>query len=197
MKITDVAPPAAADPNGAGLMLAVIPQTVGSLLAGIAIAMVVRGRTRRLVAAGALALGGGLALALTLGPWLGVQPGGLAANCGLLTLAVAALSWPVIGAHSLFGRPGLGLMAAVTLFAAMPWSAFALPHQFLPAHSGEVGQWLAPGASATLSRAVGYFPDAPTAGPWWALALWAAFGVTAIAAGRRAGGPAGAGPTPQ
>jgi len=64
-----------------------------------------------------------------------------------------------------------------------PISGAAMPAEFLPWHWGAIGQWLPPGASATLLRDVSYFPDADASAAWLALALWAGAGVLLSVAG--------------
>ncbi|MDR0417119.1 MAG: hypothetical protein LBH76_07385 [Propionibacteriaceae bacterium] len=183
--VTDVAPYSAGDPNGVGATLAGIPLTVGALLASIVIAFAVTGRWQRVSAVLGLGLGGGLLLTLVLGPWLDVFPGPFAAMWLALGLSLTATSGLFVGLHSALGRPGLGLAAALTLFAAMPWAAFAVPHTFLPANLGLIGQWMIPGATSTLTRVVGYFPEAAATGPWLALAGWAGLGLALTLVERR------------
>lgn len=177
VQITEVVSYSEGDPNGVGITSAGIPLTVGTLLASILIAFTVTGRWHRVSAVLALGIGGGLILALVLGTWLDVLP----APFGLLWLALAmsltATSALFVGLHSALGRVGLGIAAALTLFAAMPWAAFAVPYQFLPGGLGAMGQGMIPGATTTLTRSVSYFPDAVTAGAWWALIIWAVIGL--------------------
>lgn len=177
VQITEVVSYSEGDPNGVGITSAGIPLTVGTLLASILIAFTVTGRWRRISAVLALGIGGGLILALILGTWLEVLP----APFGILWLALAmsltATSSLFVGLHSALGRAGLGIAAVLTLFAAMPWAAFAVPYQFLPGGLGAMGQGMIPGATTTLTRSVSYFPDAATAGVWWALIIWAVIGL--------------------
>ncbi|MDR0432462.1 MAG: hypothetical protein LBH48_04010 [Bifidobacteriaceae bacterium] len=182
--VTDLAPYSGGDPNGIGLTTAGIPLTIGALLAGIALALTVRGRCRRISSVLGFGAVGGLLAGLVLGPWLEVFPGPFGAVWLALSLSLAATAGLFAGLHSVLGKPGIGLAALVTLFAAMPWAAFAVPYQFLPAGVGEIGQWLIPGATSTLSRSISYFPDAATAHLWWILAAWAAAAFALILLGR-------------
>lgn len=185
--VTDVVPLSDGDSNGVGLVIAPIPLTVGALLAGIAIAFLIAGVWPRIAALIGLAFGGGLLLAIVLDTWLGVYPGGLAMVWLALGLSVLATSGLFVGLHSVLGRIGIGLAALLTLFAGMPWAAFAVPYQFLPAGLGHIGQWLIPGATVSLTRTVSYFPDATSTGSWWVLITWAALGLilTILGATRR------------
>ncbi|MDK7742195.1 hypothetical protein [Helcobacillus massiliensis] len=177
VQVTDVVPYSEGDPNGVGLTTAGIPLTVGTLLASILIAFTVAGRWQRISAVLGLGVGGGLLLTLVLGTWLQIYPGPFGLVWAALSLSLTATSTLFVGLHGLLGRAGLGVAAAVTLFAAMPWAAFAVPYQLLPAGLGYIGQWLIPGATTTLTRTVSYFPDASARTSWWALAIWAAGGL--------------------
>ena len=53
----------------------------------------------------------------------------------------------------------------------------------LPEPAGTIGQWLPPGASATLTRSVAYFDGAAATGPALTLAWWAALGLGAVLLG--------------
>lgn len=183
--VTDVVPYSDSDPNGVGAAVAGIPLTVGALLAGIVIAFTLTGRWQRISAVLGLGIGGGLLLTLVLATWLGVFPGSFGAVWLALALSLTATGGLFVGLHSAFGRPGLGIAAALTLFAAMPWAAFAVPYAFLPAGLGFIGQWMVPGATGTLTRVVGYFPEADATGSWWVLACWAAVGLTLPLLSRR------------
>lgn len=175
--VTEVATHPEHDPNGAGAVVAGIPLTVGAILTGVLIALGVVGRWQRSSAVLGLGVGGGLLLALTLGPWLGI----FTANFGLVWLACSlsliATAGLIVGLHSVLGRAGIATAGALTLFVAMPLAAFAIPPQFLPGGLGGLGQALIPGATSTVLRTTTDFPAASAAGAWWALSLWAAFGL--------------------
>lgn len=175
--VTDVVPYSEGDPNGVGATVAGIPLTVGALLAGIVIAFTLTGRWQRISATLGFGVVGGLLLTFVLSTWLNVYPGSFGEMWLALGMSLTATSGLFVGLHSALGRPGLGVAAAVTLFAAMPWAAFAVPYAFLPAGLGHIGQWMIPGATGTLTRVVGYFPDASSTGSWWVLACWVALGL--------------------
>lgn len=187
--VTDIVPYADGDPSGTGITSAGIPLTVGSLLASILIAFSVAGRWQRASAVLCLGIGGGLALTLLLGTWLEAFPGPFGLVWLALSLSVTATSALFVGLHSVMGRAGLGIAAAVTLLAAMPLAAFAVPYQFLPGGLGSFGQGLIPGATSSLARSVSYFPEAATAAHWWTLAAWAAAGLLLVFIARTAKRP--------
>lgn len=177
VEVTDVVPYSEGDPNGVGLTTTGIPLTVGTLLASVLIAFTVTARWQRIGAVLGLGVGGGVILALVLGTWLEVYPGSFGLLWLVLSLSLTATSGLFVGLHGVLGRAGIGIAAAVTLFAAMPWAAFAVPYEFLPAGLGHIGQWLIPGATTTLTRTVSYFPEASSITAWWALSIWAGAGL--------------------
>lgn len=183
--VTDVVPYSEGDPNGVGATVVGIPLTVGALLAGIVIAFTLTGRWQRISGVLGLGVGGGLLLTLVLSTWLNVYSGSFGALWLALGLSLTATSGLFVGLHSALGRAGLGIAAATTLFAAMPWAAFAVPFAFLPAGLGHIGQWMIPGATGSLTRVVGYFPEASATGSWWVLACWAAIGLAPSLISRR------------
>lgn len=177
VQVTDIVPHSEGDPNGIGITTAGIPLTVGTLLASILIAFTITGRWQRVGAVVALGVGGGLVLTLVLGTWLQIFPGSFALVWLALSLSLTATGALFVGLHSVLGRAGIGIAGALTLFAAMPWAAFAVPYEFLPAGLGHIGQWLIPGAMSTLTRTVSYFPEASASASWWALVLWSVIGL--------------------
>ncbi len=70
-----------------------------------------------------------------------------------------------------------------------PFSGATSAPEMLPRPWGEIGQWLPPGAGATLLRSVSYFGGARSGGSWTVLAIWAAAGLSlvVVSAARRPG----------
>ena len=101
-----------------------------------------------------------------------------------IALALLAIAGLVAGLAAVLGRPGIPLGAILVLLVANPLSAAAVPVEFLVAPWGAIGQWLPPGAGATLLRDVAYFPAADASFPWLVLAGWAAVGLILVALGR-------------
>ena len=94
-------------------------------------------------------------------------------------IALTALSGTTLiaGLNTLLGRLGLPLGVFFLLLFANPLAGFAMPAAFYPGPWGEIGQWLAPGAAATLLKAHSYFPHQEVQTAWLTLAAWAAVGV--------------------
>ncbi|MDQ1040320.1 hypothetical protein QFZ75_006736 [Streptomyces sp. V3I8] len=81
-----------------------------------------------------------------------------------------------------------------------PFSGASSAPEMLPAPVGVIGQWLPPGAGASLLRSVSFFDGAAASGPALTPAWWSALGLGAILLGgaleHRATGPAPAGREP-
>ena len=175
VKVTDVVPLASTDARGSGIAASSFPLVLGGMVGGVGIGMVVKGIARRLVAVTAYAIVGGAALAAVL-EGFGVLHGNYLVDAAAAALSLAAIAGPVVGARALFGMPGLVVGPILFLLFANPISSAATPKEFLPGPWGEVGQWLPPGAAATLMRDLSYFPQADTLFPWLVLGGWTVLG---------------------
>jgi hypothetical protein len=202
--VHDVVPADPHDPHGAAFGAMLLPLVVTSILAGALLTLTVGSAAGRLAGLGLFAAGGGAALAAVARSWLAVLPGDyyvIASMLGLTALAVAAT---VTGLGSLTARAGraaagVGLGAALQFALGNPFSGATSAPELLPAPWGAIGQWLPPGAGATLLRAVEYFGGARSGQPWAVLAGWALGGLALVAlSGRRRAarpGPVAAVPT--
>ena len=183
--VRDIVPIDSNDPRGAAFGAMLLPLVVTSIMAGALLTLIVSGVLWRLAGLAVFAIGGGTALAATAKLWLGIFPGGyftLAAVISLIALAVAAT---VTGLGSLAGHRGRAVvgiaMGAVLTFAlGNPFSGATSAPQLLPSPWGTIGQWLPPGAGATLLRAVEYFHGARAGQSWAALAAWAGGGIALV-----------------
>ncbi|NUO41656.1 MAG: ABC transporter permease, partial [Streptomyces sp.] len=115
--------------------------------------------------------------------WLGVVTGDWWAEAGVFGLATLAVSGAVAGLAALLGTAGIGIASGVIMLFGNPFSGAASAPQMLPAPAGVIGQWLPPGASATLLRSVAYFDGAAATGPALTLTWWAALGLGAVLLG--------------
>lgn len=201
--VQDVVPADPHDPHGAAFGAMLLPLVVTSILAGALLTLTVGSAAGRLAGLALFAVGGGAALAAVAKTWLAVLPGGYYALAGMLGLIALAVAAAVTGLGSLAGRAGraaagAGLGAALMFALGNPFSGATSAPELLPAPWGTIGQWLPPGAGATLLRAVEFFGGARSGQPWAVLAAWAAGGLALVALGghrHSAGhGPAGAVP---
>lgn len=181
--ITDVVPLLAADPRGTGLVSAAFPLVFGGMIGGIGLTIAIVGVVRRLVALGVYVVVAGLVVAAVMQGWFGVLAGGYVENAGVFALALLAIAAPIVGFASIVGRAGVAIGPVLFLLIANPISSAAAPVQFLPSPWGAIGQWLPPGAGATLLRDASYFPAADTTFPWLVLTGWALAGILLAAVG--------------
>ena len=175
--VTDVAPLADSDPTGAGLASASFPLAIGGMLGGILLSLLVAGAVRRLVGLLVFGVASGALAALVMQTWFGLLQGDWLLNAAALGLGMMATAAFITGMNAVFGRPGLGIGAIVTILIANPIAGATVPWQFLPEPWGLIGQYFVPGAASNLLRSLSYFPAAPTAMQWAILACWAAGGI--------------------
>ncbi|HEX6685683.1 MAG TPA: hypothetical protein VF062_23105 [Candidatus Limnocylindrales bacterium] len=190
----DLIPLPADDPRGAGLAAGALPLVMGGLAAALLLSRLVRGTARRITAALAFAITGGLAVAAILQFWLGSLYGYYWANSGAIALSLAAISLSILGLQSLLGYAGLGLGAATMMLIGNPLSGAATAPEMLPGWSGTLGQLLPPGAGGQLLRSTAFFNGHGTTRSVTVLATWLALGVLLCLAGslrtRRSAGTA-------
>jgi hypothetical protein len=176
--VTDVAPFAETDPRGAGLTAALFPIVLGGMIGGIGLTLLVKGGGgRRVVGVVVYAMLAGLVLAGILQGMFGALQGSYWANSAALALAIAAVASTITGLAGLIGPAGVGVGAALTMLVFNPISAATVPVEFIAAPWGAIGQWLPPGAAATLIRDLSHFPQADVTGPWLLLSVWTLVGL--------------------
>ncbi|KND36259.1 ABC transporter permease [Streptomyces acidiscabies] len=182
-KTVDVVAAPATDPRGAALTASVLPLAMAGMAAGAVVTVLgLAGRPAIAALLGSAALAGAVVAGIA-DSWLGVLTGGWWAEAGTLALATLAVSAAVAGVSALLGRAGIGLVSAVVMLLGNPFSGASSAPQMLPAPVGTIGQWLPPGAGATLLRSVSFFDGAASLGPALTLAWWAAIGLGAVLLG--------------
>ncbi|MFT3797358.1 hypothetical protein [Microbacterium sp.] len=182
--VTDVVPFAESDAAGLGMNAAFFPLLLGGMAGGIAIAFLVVGSLRRVLAVTVYAVFGGALLTGILQGWFGSIQGDYWANAAAFALSLAAIAAPIVGAVAVMGRAGIAVGPVVMMLFANPISGAALPSSYLPGAWGAVGHWFPPGASAVLVRNLSYFPDADSTFPWLVLAGWTGVGLLLALVGR-------------
>jgi hypothetical protein len=182
--VTDLVPLSQDDPRGTGFMVGMFPLVIGGIVGGAGLWWAVTGRSRRTTALLVYAVVAGLVLAAVLRSWFGTLQGSWWAQAAAVALLLAAIAAPVAGLAGRLGWPGVPVGAVLMLLVGNPLSGVMIPEQFLPAPWGTVGQWLPPGAGATLLRDLSYFPSADATRPWLVLGAWALAGLVLGAAGR-------------
>jgi hypothetical protein len=184
----DVVPLAREDPKGMVFSSALLPLTICGIVIAIVVGLVVRFRPafRQLVALTVVALVAGAGIYLLAQGWLGALPHNGFADWAALGLTILALSAGTAGLIALFGPPGVGVAAAVFVFVGNPFSGVSSAPQMLPGAVNDIGQWLPPGAGASLLRSTAYFGGAGAAGHVTVLLAWSLLGCAAIVLGHHA-----------
>jgi hypothetical protein len=176
-RVVTVVPLPADDPRGAGLAAGFLPLLLTGILAGVLLVLVVAVSRRRLLGILGYAVLSGLVGTLLLRDGLGVLSGGFWADFGAIGLVGLAVSATVAGLGSVFGRPGI-LAGVLTVFVVgNPLSGIATAPELLPQPWGAIGQYLPPGAGATLLRSASFFDGAGSATALWVLAAYAVGGL--------------------
>jgi hypothetical protein len=179
--VTDVAPTPAEDPRGAGLAAGSLPLTIGGILTGSLMALLVRGASRQLVGAvTAAALGAAVAVAVLHG-WFGSLAGNAGAEWAAIAGGVMAIALVLIGMHALFGRTGLIVADLALVLLGNPLSAATSAPELLPTGWSTIGRWMPLGATVDLLRGISGFDGAGTAPAALALAAWAGLGLSMLA----------------
>lgn len=181
--VTDVVPLSDDDSTGAGLAIAGLPLTIGGIIGGVLISLLVRSRRMRALSVLVYGAVGGIALALILQSGFGILQGNFGLNALAAGLAVGSTAGIINGFVSLVGPAGIGIGAILTMFIGNPISSLNSPKEFLAWHWGDIGQYFVPGASGTLLRDLSYFPDASMAMQWWVLILWLVAGLALMITG--------------
>ncbi|MET8977298.1 ABC transporter permease [Streptomyces sp. NPDC004539] len=183
VKTVDVVAAPANDPRGAALAGSVLPLAMAGIAAGAVVSLLGLAGWRAVAALiGSAALVGAVAAGIA-GGWLGVLAGDFWAEAGALGLATLAVSAAVAGMNALVGRAGVAAVAGTMMLIGNPFSGASSAPQMLPAPIGTLGQWLPPGAGATLLRSVSFFDGAAALTPALTLTWWATIGLGAVLLG--------------
>ncbi|MCL8009622.1 ABC transporter permease [Streptomyces sp. AS02] len=183
VRTVDVVPAPQTDPRGAALNASVLPLALAGMAAGAAVTLLgLRGVRAVSALVGAAALIGVSTAALAHN-WLEVLAGDWWAEAGVFALSTLAVSAAVAGLAALVGPAGIGLVSFVVMFLGNPFSGASSAPQMLPEPVGTIGQWLPPGAGASLLRSVSFFDGAAATGPALTLTWWAALGLGAVLLG--------------
>ncbi|MFJ3234202.1 ABC transporter permease [Streptomyces sp. NPDC086787] len=179
----DVVASSPKDPRGAALSGSVLPLALAGMAAGAVVTLLgLRGARAVTALVGAAALVGLVGAGIA-DSWLGVITGDWWAEAAAFGLSTLAVSAAVAGLAALVGSAGIGFMSGVVMLIGNPASGASSAPQLLPEPLGAIGQWLPPGAGATLLRSVSYFDGAAATTPALTLTWWAALGLGAVLVG--------------
>jgi hypothetical protein len=188
VSVVDVVPLSRSDPRGLVLSSALLPLTICSIIMAAAVALLLRFRPawRQILSLVVVSATAGLGAILITEGFLGALPHGNGTSWAALALTVLAVSAPTAGLIALIGPLGLGLGAVLMIFIGNPFSGVTSAPQLLPAAVSHIGQWLPPGAGASLLRSTAYFGGHGADGHLAVLIAWAVLGLAAIVAGHHA-----------
>lgn len=183
------------DPRGSAFGAMVLPLVMSGIAAGVVLSLLIPSIGGKAIGLFIFGIAGGLLSIVIIQGWMSVVPGPyltLAAVAGLVSFAV---SGAVVGLAAAFGRAGIGVAALTMLLVGNPFSAATSAPELLPQPWGTIGQFLPPGAAASLLRSVAFFDGAGATKPLvvliiWALAALALLGIGALRARRAETGPA-------
>jgi hypothetical protein len=184
----DVVPLPAGDPRGLVLPAALLPLTICGVIMAAVIGLVLEFRPawRQIMALIVVSGAAGLGAYLIAQGFLGALPHEAVATWAALSLTVLAVGATTAGLIALIGAGGLGLGVVLMIFIGNPFSGATSAPELLPAPAGALGQWLPPGAGASLLRSTAYFGGHGAAGHLTVLIVWIAAGLAAILAGHHA-----------
>lgn len=181
LQTVDLAPLPPDDPRGAGLAASALPLTLAGLSPAVAFVLlfpqrVWLGLTATVVLAAAAALTIAAVLRYVFGS---IETNFWEVTAGL-TLGALATGLTVLGLGSLFGKPGLGIGAAVVMLLGNPLSALGSAPEMLPRGWSLLGQSLPQGANGTLLRSTAYFSGSGATTAIVVLTCWTVAGLVLI-----------------
>jgi hypothetical protein len=193
VRISDVKPLPASDPNGTAAFYAVIAWMFGGYIGSTLIGLIGSPRstsrrraTARLGALGELAVVGGVLSVVLLRASFGVFSGHVLEMSAIGALTIFASGAATAGIQSAAGPAGTGIIILVFVILGNSASGGAFARPLLPGLWRTIGGVLPPGASVDLARSALYFDGERIAGPILILAIWAALGAAlAVALGGR------------
>jgi hypothetical protein len=176
------------DPRGLVLPSVLLPMTICGVIMASVVGLVLAFRPawRQMMALVVVSAAAGLGIYLIAQGFLGALPHDAVATWAALSLTLLAIGASLAGLIALIGAAGLGLGIALMIFIGNPFSGVTSAPELLPAPVGAIGQWLPPGAGASLLRSTAYFGGHGASGHLIVLTVWVVLGLAAIAVGHHA-----------
>jgi hypothetical protein len=164
---------------------ALLPLTICGVIVAAAVAMLLgfRPAWRQLLALAIVSCAAALGAYLVAQGALGALPHNAVATWAALSTTIFAISAAIAGLVALLGAPGLAIGAAVMVFLGNPFSGANSAPELLPDAVNHLGQWLPPGAAASLLRSTAYFDDHGAGPHLGVLIAWAVAGAAMIVLG--------------
>ena len=185
---TDVVALPGSDPRGLVLPSVLLPLTICGVIMAAVIGLVLgfRPAWRQIMALLVVSATAGLGVYLIAQGFLGALPHDAVATWAAVSLTLLAIGASLAGLIALIGAAGLALGIALMIFVGNPFSGVTSAPELLPAPVGTIGQWLPPGAGASLLRSTAYFGGHGAAGHLTVLIIWVVLGLAAIVVGHHA-----------
>jgi hypothetical protein len=184
LRVRDLAPLPASDPNGISEFFLVIAWMLGGYVGATALGLMLGGvrspslqdaATRLGLLAGYAAISGFLG-ALLIGPALGVVAGYNFALAGLGTLLVFAAAAATAGLQAALGMPGTLIAIIGMVVFGDPTAGTSVSTALLARPWNVIGQGLPPSAGLSAARSILYLGGTKLTGPLTVLAVYAAVG---------------------
>jgi hypothetical protein len=182
--VVEVVPADPDDPRGTGFAAGFLPLALTGMIAGIALALLIQNRAAKLAGLVIFGVVAGLAGAGVLQLWLGLLPGDYLLNAGAIGLFATATSATLAGLGAALGRAGIILGVVAVFLVGNPLSGVGSAPELLPQPWGTVGQYLPPGAGASLLRSTAFFDGAAATMPLSVLLGYAVIGLALVLVGR-------------
>ncbi|MFI9505243.1 hypothetical protein [Nocardia sp. NPDC052566] len=195
-RVEDVVAADSDDPRGSAFGAMVLPLVMSGIAAGVLLSLLIPASGAKLVGLAGFGITGGLLSMAIIQGWMSVVPGNylvLAAVAGLVSVSV---SGTVAGLSSAIGKAGIGIAALTMLLIGNPFSAATSAPELLPQPWGAIGQYLPPGAAASLLRSVAFFDNAAATKPLVILLIWVAAALALLAVGALRNRPTPPAPAP-
>jgi hypothetical protein len=183
VRVVDVKPLPAKDPNGTAAFYSMIAWVFGGYIAATLIGLIGSPRSRSTQRAGARlgALAGysvlaGILSVLLLRVCFDVFAGHVVALSAIAILTIFASGAATAGIQAALGPAGTGLVILAFVILGNPASGGPFARPLLPGFWSTLGGVLPPGASVDLARSALFFDGARITGPILVLVGWAALG---------------------
>jgi hypothetical protein len=197
LQLTDVRPVSKQDPNGVSVFYLIFGVTLGAFLCGQGSFAVARGLPARMKIGQALLFSVllGVVASLVTRVWIGVLPGSVIAETGVLILLASAVSLFTIAVTTIAGDPGVPVATIIALILGTGVSGGPIPSEFIPSGFAFFTSAVAPGAAVETLRDIAYFDSGKVVGPLLVMAAWVVVSLAVIVAvpmlrGRSAQAPA-------
>jgi hypothetical protein len=183
VRVTDVKPLPAKDPNGTAAFYAVIAWVFGGYIGSTLLGLIGSPRSSsrqraagRIGAFAAFGIVAGILSVVMLRASFGVFSGHVVALCAIGALTIFASGAATAGIQAAAGPLGTGLVILVFVILGNSASGGPFARPLLPGVWRMIGGVLPPGASVDLSRSALFFDGARIAGPILVLVGWAVLG---------------------